>query len=133
MAVVSISLPEPLLDEADAFLERRGFAGRSELFRAALRDFLHREADLEATGERSATMTLLYPDGYERKVAEIRHAYTDIVRSMMHGHTEDYCVEVFVLHGEAGRIRAFADALRAERDTQLVQTTYTDVAGAVKR
>ena len=47
------------------------------------------------TGQRSATLTLLYPEGHERKVGEIRHDFTDIVRSMMHGHAKGSCVEVF--------------------------------------
>lgn len=128
MAVVSVSLPEALLAEADVFLARRGFAGRSELVRAALRDFLAREGDAPGAGARTATLTLMYPDGYERKIGEIRHDFTDIVRSMMHGHTKDLCVEVFVLEGSGRRIQQFADALRAARETRLVQAVWTDAA-----
>lgn len=131
MAVVSVSLPDALVEQADAFIEGRGYAGRSDLVRAALRDFLGREAPSPQQGNRSATLTLLYPDGYERKVGEIRHDFTDIVRSMMHGHTKGLCVEVFVLEGPGKRIQQFADALRSAKDTRLVQTIYTDAAGSV--
>lgn len=126
MAVVSVSLPDPLLNQADRFLESRGFAGRSELVRAALRDFLARESVVEREGPRSATLTLLYPHGYERKIAEVRHEFTDTIRSMMHSHAGSLCVEVFVLEGDARRIKQFADLLRVARDTRLVQVTYTD-------
>lgn len=128
MAVISVSLPDALLEQADDFSEQRGFAGRSDLVRAALRDFLAREAANAGAGvgARSATLTLLYPDGSERKIGEIRHEFTDIVRSMMHGHTKGLCVEVFVLEGSARRIQQFADTLRASRDTRLVQATWTD-------
>lgn len=144
MAVVSVSLPDPLVEQADAFIAERGYAGRSELVRAALRDFLGQQGPAVPAGHRSATLTLLYPDGYERKVGEIRHDYTDIVRSMMHGHvgahaegrrgqdassTKGLCVEVFVLEGAGKRIQQFADALRAAKDTRLVQTVYTDGVG----
>lgn len=134
VAVVSVSLPDDLLARADAFLAERGLAGRSELFRSALRDYLAHEETPAREGQRSATLTLLYPHGYERRVGEVRHDFTDIVVSMMHGHvapadrTDDLCVEVFVLQGQGRRIRAFADALRALRDTRLVQVVYTDAA-----
>lgn len=144
MAVVSVSLPDDLLARADAFLDERGFAGRSELMRAALRDFLAAQESPAREGPRSATLTLVYPHGHERKVGEARHEHTDIVRSMMHGHVSapradarraegsasagDMCVEVFVLEGQGRRIRAFADHLRAMRETRLVQVVYTDAA-----
>jgi CopG family nickel-responsive transcriptional regulator len=144
VAVISVSLPDPLLQQADRFLVERGFAGRSELVRAALRDFLAHEAEGQREGPRSGTLTLLYPHGYERKIGEVRHEFTDIVRSMMHGHvpgragdgrrgedaasTGDLCVEVFVLEGEARRIRQFADGLRAARETRLAQLVWTDAA-----
>jgi CopG family nickel-responsive transcriptional regulator len=130
MAVVSVSLPDNLVEQADTFIGERGFAGRSELVRAALRDFLAHEASPPGGAGRSATLTLLYPEGHERKVGEIRHDYTDIVRSMMHGHVKGFCVEVFVLEGAGKRIQQFGDALRASKETRLVQTVYTDATGS---
>lgn len=129
MAVVSVSLPDSLVEQADAFITDRGYAGRSELVRAALRDFLAHEAQPSGGGQRSATLTLLYPEGHERKVGEVRHDFTDIVRSMMHGHVKGLCVEVFVLEGPGKRIQQFGDALRAAKETRLVQTVYTDAPG----
>lgn len=129
MAVVSVSLPDSLVEQADAFIADRGYAGRSELVRAALRDFLAHGSQPSGGGPRSATLTLLYPEGHERKVGEVRHDFTDIVRSMMHGHVKGLCVEVFVLEGAGKRIQQFGDALRAAKETRLVQTVYTDAAG----
>lgn len=145
MAVVSVSLPDSLVEQADAFIRERGFAGRSELVRAALREFLAHEATPPGNGPRSATLTLLYPEGHERKVGEVRHGFTDIVRSMMHGHvgahadgrrgahdassSKGFCVEVFVLEGPGRRIQQFGDSLRASKETRLVETIYTDASG----
>lgn len=130
MAVVSVSLPDSLVEQADSFIAARGYAGRSELVRAAMRDFLAHEAPQTGSGPRSATLTLLYPEGHERKIGEIRHDFTDIVRSMMHGHAKGFCVEVFVLEGAGKRIQQFGDALRSAKETRLVQTVYTDAASA---
>lgn len=130
MAVVSISLPDALLDQMDQLLTARGFAGRSELVRAALREFLHHETPQPTEGQTSATVTLLYPHGQERRFGEIRHDYSDVIQSMMHGHAESACVELFLLKGDAARVRAFTDALRAAREALLVQAVYTDAPGA---
>lgn len=132
MTIISASLPEPLVEQMDALIEARGFAGRSELLRAALREFVNREllagaATDAGKGIRSATLTLLYPEGSEKRVADVRHEYSEIVKSMMHAHTETHCVEVFILQGSAPRIREFADRLRTHKDAQLVQVTYTDL------
>lgn len=137
MTIISASLPEPLVEQMDALITARGFAGRSELLRAALRDFVNRETLAAAAsdagrGTRSATLTLLYPEGSEKRVADVRHEYTEIVKSMMHAHTETHCVEVFILQGNATRIRDFADRLRTHRDAQLVQITYTDLDTAAQ-
>lgn len=128
VAVVSVSLPDHLLEQADAFIKERSFAGRSEVVRAALRDFLARER-APPPGTRTATLTLVYPEGFERKIGEIRHEHTEVVRSMMHGHAKDNCVEVFVLEGQAKRIQQFVDQLRAARETILAQATWTDPDG----
>lgn len=127
MAVVSVSLPDILLEQADTFIQARGFAGRSELVRAALRDLLAREGQTGRSGITSATVTLLYPHGAERKIGEIRHDFTDVIQSMMHGHAEAGCVELFLVKGNAERIRRFTDTLRAAKDAELVQSVYTDV------
>lgn len=132
MAVISISLPEALLEQVDGFIEERGYAGRSELFRTAARDLINEEAQAMPEGPRTATLTLVYPDEVERKVGDARHAFNDIVQSMMHGHTEAFCVEMFMLEGETDRIEAFRDRLRSIRDARMVETVFTDVPAVLE-
>lgn len=127
MVVVSVSLPEELLQQADALIERRGFAGRSELLRACMRDFLAASAAEEKKGRRAATVTLVYPDGLERTFSKIRHHFVDVVQSMMHGHSGGSCVETFVVEGPGERVLAFVDALRGAREALQVGVVYTDV------
>lgn len=127
MAVVSVSLPDALLEQADAVIAARGFAGRSELVRAALRDLIVADQAAPASGMTSATVTLLYAHGGERRVGEIRHRFSDVVQSMMHGHAESSCVDLLLLKGQAPRIRGFVDALRAAPEARLVQAVYTEV------
>ena len=133
MVVVSVSLPEDLLRQADDFIERRGLAGRSELLRACMREFLAASAAEEKEGRRTATVTLVYPDGLEREYSKIRHLFVDVVQSMMHGHAGGSCVEIFVVEGPNERVLAFVDALRGTREAIHVGVVYTDLASPGER
>ena len=133
MGIVSVSLPDSLLDQMDAVIKARGYAGRSELVRAAVRDFLvHELQQGRREGSRAATLTLVYPEGHERRIGDIRHEHGDVIKSMMHAHADEKCVELFMLQGKAGRIREFADRLRAYRDTRLAEVIYTDLDEAAE-
>lgn len=133
MGIVSVSLPDSLLEQMDAVIKARGYAGRSELVRAALRDFLvHELQQSKREGTRAATLTLVYPEGHERRIGDIRHEHGGVIKSMMHAHADEKCVELFMLEGKAGHIRAFADQLRAYRDTRLAEVIYTDLEEAAE-
>lgn len=128
MAIISVSLPESLVKQLDALIEARGFAGRSEALRAASRDFIAKELqDHAREGQRSATVTVVYPEGHERRISDIRHGFGELIKSMMHAHAQTSCVEVFLVNGKATRIREFTDRLRAYKEARLVQAIYTDV------
>jgi metal-responsive CopG/Arc/MetJ family transcriptional regulator len=126
MAVVSISLPDPLLRSADQLMEKRGFGGRSEFIRACVRDFIAQNAPRERAGRRTATLTLVYPHGSEKHFSKLRHEHGETIRTMIHGHSGDSCMELYVLEGTGERIGAFADALRGTRDAFQVTMAFTD-------
>lgn len=124
-----MSLPDALLDDLDRVIRDRGFAGRSDALRAALRDFLaaHERDRKRLEGTVGATMTLVYPESETRRLGEIKHEYSDVVKSMMHAHTrDDSCLEVFVVQGSGPRVRAFADRLRSAKGTRLLETVVTE-------
>jgi metal-responsive CopG/Arc/MetJ family transcriptional regulator len=126
MAVVSISLPDPLLRSADDLIENRGFGGRSEFIRACVRDFITQNATRDRPGKRTATLTLVYPEGSEKHFSKLRHEYGDVIRTMIHGHSGGSCMELYVLEADGERIVEFADALRGTRDALQVAMTFTD-------
>ena len=126
MAVVSISLPDPLLASLDRAIEKRGYRGRSDFIRASLREFVAQQGARDVAGRRTATLTLVYPEGHERRFSELRHAFGDVVRTMIHGHAGETCVEVFVLEGKGERVQSFADTLRGAREARQVSLTFTD-------
>lgn len=127
MTVISISLPEAMVADLDQALEARAFAGRSELIRAAVRDFLGRERrDASHRGPRSASLTLVYRKGVERRIGLTRHDYGDVVKSMMHTDADDSCVELFLLQGPMDRVQELADRFRGDRDVRVAQLVLTD-------
>src|SRR5581483_7709935 len=97
-----------------------------EFIRACVRDFLASQPPTDRKGRRTATLTLVYPEGKERQFSKLRHEHGDVVRTMLHGHSPESCLEFYVLEGAGEKIGAFADALRGTRDALQVTLTFTD-------
>jgi CopG family nickel-responsive transcriptional regulator len=124
--VVSVSLPERLLTELDRFVSEGDFAGRSDAVQSALVDFMaERRAWKGKNSRENAIIAVCFNKRDERGVGEVKHAYTDVMKSMLHTHLEgDDCVEVFVVEGQTGRIQAMTKALQGLRGIHLVRQTY---------
>lgn len=115
MEVVSVSLPADLLQDLDRVAAARGFRGRSELVRVALRQFAQETPHVE--GHVHGSITVAYPHGREARISEVRHAYYDVVLSLMHTHCEpESCMDVLLVGGEAARVQDLVEALRRQRD-----------------
>lgn len=130
---MSVSLPDAMVEQVDHVIGEGGFTGRSEVVRAALRDFLHShdaEGARRANARRTATLTVVYEEGAEREVSEIRHRFGRVVASMMHAHAGPQCVELYFLAGSGNDVRQFADRLRAARPVLQVHLAFTDAAAA---
>jgi len=130
MAVVSVSLPDSLVREVDRLIGVHGYAGRSDIIRAALRDFVQSVAGEEKrSGRRSATLTALYPVALERRVGEVAHDFSGVVTSTMHAHVGNgRCLTVYIAEGDVDRIRELTARLKGLRDADVVRLTYTDAA-----
>lgn len=116
VAVVSASLPAELVAEMDAAIERGAYRGRSEFVRAAVRD--HLQARQAPTGRHvHGSITLLYPHDKEARVSDVRHAFHDVVLSLMHTHCEaETCMDVLIVGGPPARVLALQETLERMRD-----------------
>ncbi|MFB6142693.1 MAG: CopG family ribbon-helix-helix protein [Halorientalis sp.] len=122
MTVVSVSLPEALLERIDDFAETHGYTGRSEVFREAARNLLDEFEDARlADRELMAIVTVLFDyetTSVEEKMMHLRHDHEALVAANFHSHVGDhYCMELFVLEGHLPDISAFVGQVRATRDT----------------
>lgn len=115
MTIISVSVPEKLLERVENSIREQGFANRSEIVRQALRTFIMESRSLkELKGEIAASITIIYErDATKGQISEIQHSFGDIISTFLHAHVdEDYCLEVIVVKGEADTIRKLVDAFR---------------------
>jgi len=132
MTVVSISMPEELLDRIDEFAEGHGYTGRSEVFREATRNLLGEFEDKRLEDrELMAIVTVLFDyetTTVEEKMMHLRHDHENLVASNFHSHVGDhYCMELFVLEGQLEDISAFVGKVRATKDTLSVDYSVLPV------
>ncbi len=116
MPIVSLSFPEGLLEEMDELRKTSGFAGRSEMVRAAVRLMLeeNRErASLE--GEVNGLLVVTHDQEREEPVTELKHRFEDIIRTHLHSKTtSSVCVELFLVHGPAKKVVEMSKSFQAE-------------------
>jgi len=115
---VTISLEEGLLAEFDRFLARKGYLNRSEAIRDLVRDRLEGEAGEDPTGYSVGCVSYVY-NHHQRDLAQrltnAQHGHHDFVLSALHVHLDhENCLEVTLLRGPTGALRAFAESLMAE-------------------
>ena len=126
-----VAMDEDLLGRFDDLVARRGTAAnRSEAVRDLVRDALVDEQWEAPDAEIVGTITMVF-DHHANDLAEkldaLQHAHHDKVVSSMHVHLDAHnCLEVIVVRGASGEIRAIAEALlgtKGVKHGKLVTTT----------
>jgi CopG family nickel-responsive transcriptional regulator len=119
MTVVSISVPEELLEQIDEFADEHGYSGRSELLRESARSLIGEFDDSNLEGRHLvATVTVIFEfenNDVESEMIGMRHENEDIVRSNVHSCIggDEYCMELFVVEGSLDDVREFVGSLRS--------------------
>lgn len=128
----SVSLPESLLDELDAMVERRGFQSRSQAVATLARDGLVEYAAQLGTATVAGTINLVYDHtqkGLQTRLAAIQHKYYLMVVTSMHVHLTDHnYMEVLLVQGPAQELRKLADELLSVRGVKQGKLTLTATA-----
>jgi len=111
-----MSLPDELVQEMDAAIAQGAYRGRSEFMRAAIRAILL-ERHAPSADHVHGSITLTYPHSQEARVSDARHAFHDIVLSLMHTHCEpETCMDVLLVGGSVHRIHELQEVLARMRD-----------------
>jgi CopG family nickel-responsive transcriptional regulator len=112
-----------MLKAMDDVQESVGFAGRSELIRAAIRLLVEdtREKN-DMAGRSSAVVVVGHASADEDPVTRLKHAYGDIVKTHIHTRvSQEDCIEVFVLTGDGRQIAAMAKGFEREKKIKSVK------------
>ncbi len=117
MAIISISMDEETLSELSAIEKSLGFSGRSEAIRAGVRSLVaeNRSTD-KLSGRIKAVLLLVHEEGADSSANELKHNYDDVVGTQIHSNLrKGKCMELFILEGEATRVREMFKKAQASR------------------
>jgi CopG family transcriptional regulator, nickel-responsive regulator len=110
-----VSIESDLLGRFDTLVERQGHANRSEAVRDLIRARLSGEQVTRDDARAMGVLSLVYDHhtrDLERRLTDFQHQHHDAVIAVTHAHVDhDRCLEVILLRGAAGRLRALAAAL----------------------
>lgn len=111
MPVISVSINEKMLEEIDKIQKEFGFSGRSEVIRAGTRMLIADKKEKEdLTGVINSLLLLIHTQDVESVVTKIKHDFEDITNTQIHSHLKGgKCLEIFVLNGDAERIKKFVE------------------------
>ena len=123
MVIVSISLNDTILKEIDRIQNALGYSGRSEVIRAGARLLISESKEKERlTGNINSILLLIHSQEAENVVSEIKHKFKDVTNTQIHSHLrEDKCLEIFVLDGDADRIKEMIRLFQTSRKMEYVK------------
>ena len=124
-----VSLEQELLNQFDESIREQGYQNRSEAIRDLIRDHLvSRQADKNKVV--AGTLTIIYDHhrpNLTEKLVELQHRAGSSVLAATHVHLDHHnCLEVVMMKGRSGSIRAIANAilsLQGVKHGQLVVTS----------
>jgi CopG family nickel-responsive transcriptional regulator len=123
MTIVSVSLNKTILQEIDHLQDHLGYSGRSEIIRAGIRLLIAENKENEALiGDINAILLVIHSQDAENTVSNIKHFYEDVTTTQIHSHLKkNKCLELFIVEGDAVRIKKMMEDFRTSRKMDLVK------------
>ena len=121
MTIVSISLNKEILEKIDELQNTLGFAGRSEIVRAGIRNLLAEERERqELIGIIHALLLVIHDEKSDDQVSEMRHEYDKLINTHLHNKIDrNRCLEIFLVSGEANEIREMTKKFQSNKKMDL--------------
>lgn len=112
----SVAMPQDLLDELDAYADRRGTRlNRSETLRDLVRERLVNDATVVPDEVVAGSITMVYDHhtpGLSARLNKIQHRHSKEVISTMHVHLDhDNCLEIVAVRGQGRIVSNMADCM----------------------
>lgn len=123
MPVVSVSMPESLLDRLDEFIEEYEYSGRSEAVREGARGLLADVEEPPRDGDVVCAITAAFGHDAqaEATLSKLRHRHDGLVTANLHSHAGDACLELFIVEGPSDEIGSFVARLRSVEEVTTVE------------
>ena len=127
MPIVSISLNDEILSEIDKLQKSMGFSGRSEIIRAGIRNLIAEEKQRSnLSGLIHAILMVIHDEESEQIVTGIKHNHEELIGTHLHSKIEgNKCMELFLLHGEAGKVDGMTKDFKTNRKMGHVKLVIT--------
>jgi len=125
--IVSASLNEGTLQELRSIQKAMGFSGRSEAIRAAIRMLATESKERETlAGKVTGILLLVHEHEAESLVTSTKHTFLDIIHTQLHNRfKEGKCLELFLLEGEADRVKEMTEVFQKADDIEFVKLLVT--------
>jgi|SRR5690625_466494 len=124
MQRITISIDQQQLAKLDKFIDRQGYASRSE----AIRDILRSTEMHDVTANKPetlcyATLTWVYEHEtreLSKRLTELQHHHHDLSVASLHVHaSHNECLEVAVLKGRIADIQELANEMLTQRGVRM--------------
>jgi len=118
MPIISISLPNSLLDKIDVYVREYGYTGRSELIREALREYISQRFPEDIfTGRIYGIIVVLtnheLKPSVDQKVIDTMHSFQTMIRSFYHQLLEGgWCLNIAIIESTWREAQALIKTLR---------------------
>lgn len=121
--IISASLTDTTLQELRRIQKTMGFSGRSEAIRAAIRMLAAESKEGETlAGQVRGILLLIHEHEAESLVTNVKHTFLDIIHTQLHNRfKEGKCLELFLLEGEADRVREMTGVFQKADDIEFVR------------
>ena len=128
MTIVSLSFPETMINEMNQIQKAGGFAGRSELVRAAVRLLIEDSKEKDTlSGHMNAIVLVTHDESDEAPVTRLKHEFEEIVRTHIHNKiSKNNCVELFLLEGDGKKIGSMVREFQKEDKLKSVKLVSID-------
>lgn len=122
---IGVSLEGALLRELDNVVREKGYASRSEALRELIRKGLVQRR-IEAGGKVVGTITIVYRHDVgmvTHRILHRQHDFLSSIRATAHTHlSEETCLEVLIVEGDASQVADLADRLRTVKGVLFAET-----------
>lgn len=121
--IISASLTDTTLQELRRIQKTMGFSGRSEAIRAAIRMLAAESKERETlAGQVRGILLLIHEHEAESLVTNVKHTFLDIIHTQLHNRfKEGKCLELFLLEGEADRVREMTGVFQKADNIEFVR------------